>query len=144
MLRSGSTRSTTCSIETDACGAAGRNPGSTTIVSLQRLLTMNREESIAKWERELNAEYNALDTMFCFGTSGWHMIHEHYSGYMFCPENRRSLIGQYLVLQDFVGRCHDFTKETGRTIPYYLGIDTFLEEYKRAVEGCLKNLGEEE
>jgi hypothetical protein len=47
---------------------------------------------------------------------------------MFCKENRLNIIGEYLVWKDFVEDAKKYD------IPYYSGIDTFLEEYKEAVE----------
>nr|UVX74766.1 MAG: hypothetical protein [Bacteriophage sp.] len=51
---------------------------------------------------------------------------------------RKSLIAEYLVWEDFVEDAKKFN------VPYYMGIDSFLKEYKNAVYSCLTNLKEGE
>ena len=77
---------------------------------------------------ELEAEYRGLVQAFGIHSSSWDMIHCHYSPSMFCKENRLSLIGEYLALKYFVERAKKYD------VIYYCGIDTFLAEYKNAVE----------
>lgn len=81
--------------------------------------------------KELENEYEALCTAFCVYLSGWDTIHRNYSRYSFCPENRKILISEYLIWEDFVKRA----KEVG--FEYYCGIDDFLREYRNAVYNCL-------
>lgn len=78
------------------------------------------------YRQELEEEYQQLKAIFGIGR-GWDQIHLNYSRYVFCPANQRSLIAEYLIWEDFVERAkkHD--------VHYYIGIDKFLEEYKRAV-----------
>lgn len=45
-----------------------------------------------------------------------------------------NLIAEYLVWEDFVEDAKKFN------VPYYMGIDSFLKEYKNAVYSCLTNL----
>lgn len=75
--------------------------------------------------------YAHLYDAFGVGSNGWSMIHEHYSPAMFCFENRLNIVGEYLVWKDFVVHAKMFD------VPYYTGIDTFLEEYKDAVARCV-------
>lgn len=77
---------------------------------------------------ELEEDYHHLCEAFGVTKGGWDMIHLHFSPSMFCPENRLSLIGEYLTWKYFV----EHAKKYG--VIYYWGIDKFLEEYKRAVE----------
>lgn len=77
---------------------------------------------------ELKDTYFHLKKAFGVENWGWSQIHEHYSPSIFCKENRLNIIGEYLVWKDFVEDAKKYD------IPYYLGIDTFLEEYKKAVE----------
>ena len=127
-------------------GAAGRNAGST-IVSLQNCITMEITEEYRQRYRErchdeLVARYDALCVAFGVYSGAWSMIHEHYSPSMFCIENRHSLIGEYLVWEEFVRECNKYQEITGERIPFYFGILTFLEEYQRAVFNCLKDVEE--
>lgn len=43
-------------------------------------------------------------------------------------------MAEYLVWEDFVEDAKKFN------VPYYMGIDNFLKEYKNAVYSCLTNL----
>lgn len=81
-----------------------------------------------RFKKELEETYKNLCKAFDVHSSGWSMIHEHYSPSMFCRENRLTIVGEYLVWKDFT----EDAKRYG--VIYYQGIDTFLEEYKHAVE----------
>lgn len=85
-------------------------------------------------QEELREEYDNLCATFGVKKGGWHMLYENYHWAIFCPANRRSIIAQYLIWEEFVERAkkHHFT--------YYYGIDDFLREYRKAVYGCLTNL----
>lgn len=81
-------------------------------------------------KKALLKEYKALSQLYGLNHV-WDMIHYNFSPYIFCKENRASLIAEYLTWQDFVERA----KKAG--FIYYCGIDIFLKEYKRAVESCV-------
>lgn len=83
---------------------------------------------------EVKTEYKNL--MEIFGIKGrcWDMLYLNYSNYTFCPENRKDIIAQYLLLESFAERA----KSVG--FVYYYGIDRFLSQYKSAVYRCLTNL----
>ena len=83
---------------------------------------------------EYTEMYYHLRDAFGITSSGWSMIHEQYSPSMFCRENRLNIVGEYLVWKDFVEHAKKFD------VPYYVGINTFLAEYQRAVERCLTNM----
>lgn len=78
--------------------------------------------------------YNLLFELYGVQSRGWSMLHEQFNRYAFCPDNRESLIAEYLVWKDFVEDAKKFN------VPYYMGIDNFLKEYKNAVYSCLTNL----
>lgn len=78
--------------------------------------------------------YNLLFELYGVQSRGWSMLHEQFNRCVFCPDNRKSLIAEYLVWEDFVEDAKKFN------IPYYMGIDSFLKEYKNAVYSCLTNL----
>lgn len=79
-------------------------------------------------KKELEETYKNLCKAFGVYSSGWDMIHCNFSAAMFCPENRLTIVVEYLVWKDFTQDA----KKYG--VIYYQGIDTFLEEYKHAVE----------
>lgn len=85
-------------------------------------------------KEQLKEEYELLKEIYGINSSCWDMIHTNFSRYSFCPQNRKSLISEYLAWEDFVERA----KKYG--IIYYYGIDEFLKEYKNAVYSCLHNL----
>lgn len=85
-------------------------------------------------KEQLKAEYELLKEIYGVSSRCWDMIHENFSRYSFCPQNRKSLISEYLTWEDFVERA----KKYG--VIYYYGIDEFLKEYKSAVYSCLQNL----
>jgi len=87
-----------------------------------------RIETIRK---ELRTMYAHLAEAFGIYHSSWSQIHENYSPAMFCPANRLQIVGEYLVWKDFVEDAKRYD------IMYYHGIDTFLEEYKHAVESVV-------
>ena len=69
--------------------------------------------------------------MLCelFGVSSrcWDMVHLNYSYQMFCPENQKALIAEYLIWEEFIERAQR------EGFVYYFGIDRFLEQYKLPV-----------
>lgn len=78
-------------------------------------------------KKALLKEYKALSQLYGLNHS-WDMIHCNFSPFMFCKKNRASLIAEYLTWKNFVERAN----KVG--FIYYYGIDTFLSEYKNAVE----------
>ena len=80
----------------------------------------------------LMERYEHLAEAFGIYSRMWDMIHMNFSPSMFCEANRASLIGEYLVWKDFVEQAKKYN------VPYFYGINEFLEEYKTAVESCLK------
>lgn len=81
-------------------------------------------------KEEIVSNYKALCAVFGVGSRSWDGLHLRFSQYVFCPENRLSLVGEYLMWQDFIIRAKEFN------IPYYQGIDDFLKEYREAVMNC--------
>lgn len=79
-------------------------------------------------KEELTEEYITLCKLYDPFNRCWRMMHYNFSSTVFCKENRASLIAEYLTWQDFVKRAN----EVG--FIYYRGIDTFLNEYKNAIE----------
>lgn len=75
--------------------------------------------------------YKAAAELYGVKCSLWSMIHENFSPSMFCEENRKSIISEYLFWEELV---QEMKKEN---VPYYQGIDIFLQEYKNAVYNCL-------
>lgn len=41
--------------------------------------------------------YNLLFELYGVQSRGWSMLHEQFNRYVFCPDNRKSLIAEYLV-----------------------------------------------
>lgn len=84
--------------------------------------------------KEIEEKYKLLVAIFGVNYSVWDMIHTKYTPSMFCIENRKSIIAEYLIWKEFVkdAKAMNFT--------YYCGIDSFLEAYKTAVYSCLKNV----
>lgn len=76
-------------------------------------------------------DYKSLCNYFGVRSSLWTMAHETFSPTMF-RANKNSLIGEYLIWEEFVKRA----KSLG--VIYYYGIDVFLEEYKEAVYSSFK------
>lgn len=77
--------------------------------------------------RLIKEEYGHLKALFGVSSRGWDEIHLNFSRYVFCPANQRNLIAEYLIWEEFVKRAKKYD------VPYYMGIDEFLEEYKNAV-----------
>lgn len=83
-------------------------------------------------ERErIKHQYELLKELYGFDTAAWDMIHTEFNSNVFCEENRKLIISEYLQLEFFVKQA----KAVGFT--YYYGIDDFLKEYKTAVYNCL-------
>lgn len=84
--------------------------------------------------QELNNTYEAMCEIYGVNSRSWDEIHCHFSPYMFCKDNRKSLVAEYLMWEEFVEDAKKYD------IPYYIGIDEFLEKYKDAVYNCLTNI----
>lgn len=89
---------------------------------------------MADQKEQLQTEYELLKEIYGINSGCWSIIHENFSKYSFCPENKKSLISEYLAWEDFTERA----KKLG--VVYYYGIDEFLKKYKKAVYSCLQNL----
>ena len=82
-------------------------------------------------KEQLKQEYKLLAEYYGIYSSIWDQIHTECNRYSFCKENRKLLISEYLIWEELTERLRK------HQIPYYMGIDTFLEEYKEAVYNCL-------
>lgn len=78
-------------------------------------------------KERLEEEYNNLCNLFGIGNGIWDSLYCRFSPSVFCPANRKGIIAQYLLLEEFV------TDAKSVNLIYYQGIDCFLEEYKEAV-----------
>lgn len=85
-----------------------------------------------KHQEKLRKEYQQMADAFGIGTSGWDMLYTKFNSYVFCEDNRPSIIGQYLTWYDFTKMLRE------NNVIYYYGIDEFLKVYKNAVQSCLK------
>lgn len=45
---------------------------------------------------------NQLKELYGIQSSGWSMLHERFNRYVFCEANRKSLIAEYLMWEEFV------------------------------------------
>ena len=77
--------------------------------------------------QELEREYQLMFELYGVQSRMWSMLYENYSNAVFCPENRKDIIQQYLAWEDFTIRAKEYD------VAYYMGIDIFLKEYKNAV-----------
>lgn len=84
----------------------------------------------------LKNEYDNLKQVFGLSSRCWDMIHIKYSQYKFCDANKKALIAEYLIWEEFTQRAKQ------NNFSYYYGIDEFLASYKDAVYSHLTNLGE--
>lgn len=82
-------------------------------------------------KKELKREYDALCILFGVRSVLWSMLYEKFSPFTFCDKNKKDIIAEYLMWEDFVERAKEVD------FVYYYGIDTFLREYKEAVYNCL-------
>lgn len=85
-------------------------------------------------KESVERQYELLKELYGIQSSSWSMLHEQFNRYVFCEANRKSLIGEYLVWEEFVEEAKRLD------VVYYYGIDLFLKEYKNAVYSCLKEL----
>lgn len=82
-------------------------------------------------KENLKKEYDALCRLFGVKSRLWSMLYEKFSPFIFCDKNKKSIITEYLMWEDFVERAKEVN------FVYYYGIDDFLREYKNAVYNCL-------
>lgn len=85
----------------------------------------------------LKARYDLAVEFFGVKSRLWSSLYMFYSPSVFCKENRKSIISEYLFWEEFTLEL----REAG--IVYYCGIDGFLETYRKAVYSCLKNVEED-
>lgn len=81
--------------------------------------------------KELEKEYNALCTAFGVRSVAWSILYQNFSPFIFCDANKKSIIAEYLIWEDFVKRAKEVD------FAYYCKIDDFLREYRNAVYNCL-------
>lgn len=84
----------------------------------------------------MEKEYEMLCSLFGVGSRCWSMVHLNYSYQMFCPKNKKDIIAEYLIWEEFVERAQE------KGFVYYFGIDRFLEQYKLPVYKCLNIVDE--
>lgn len=92
---------------------------------------MTKEE---RWEFERDSwekTYKLFFEAFSVDQPFWDMFWKHFDIYVW-KACKRNAIAQYLEWEYLVPHLKDFG------ITYYSGIDTFLEEWKDAVHGALK------
>lgn len=65
--------------------------------------------------QELEREYQLMFELYGVQSRMWSMLYENYSNAVFCPENRKDIIQQYLAWEDFTIRGQ-FIDEYGRRI----------------------------
>lgn len=85
-------------------------------------------------KESVERQYELLFELYGVQSGGWDMLHRCFNRYVFCEANRKGLIAEYLMWEEFVEDAKKLN------VAYYMGIDTFLEEYKNAVYSCLKGL----
>lgn len=73
-------------------------------------------------KESVERQYELLRELYGIQSSGWSMLHERFNRYVFCEANRKSLIAEYLMWEEFV----EDAKKLG--VVYYYGIDLFLKE----------------
>lgn len=85
----------------------------------------------------LYKEYQRLAKLFGIDSRLWAELYTNFSWYVFCVKNRKYIIMQYLMWEDFAERAKKVN------FIYYFAIDEFLKEYKQPVYRCL-NTGDKE
>ena len=53
-------------------------------------------------KKYVEERYNLLFKLYGVQSRGWSMLHEQFNRYVFCPDNCKSLIVEYLIWEDFV------------------------------------------
>lgn len=77
--------------------------------------------------KQLRNQYEHLCAIFGIGSRSWTELHRRPSIYAFCPANQKSMIAEYLLLEEFAAEAKAWD------VPYYYGIDEFLESYHDVV-----------
>lgn len=85
---------------------------------------------------DLKTRYKLAVEFYGVKSRLWSSLYMFYSPSVFCKENRKSIISEYLFWEEFTQELK------AAVIIYYYGIDRFLDAYKKAVYGCLKNIEE--
>lgn len=83
-------------------------------------------------KQQVERQYELLFEFHGVQSRLWSMLHETFSPSVFCEANRKDIIAEYLTWESFVEEAKQ------HNVPYYMGIDLFLESYKRAVYSRLK------
>ena len=53
-------------------------------------------------KESVERQYELLKELYGIQSSGWSMLHERFNRYVFCEANRKSLIAEYLMWEEFV------------------------------------------
>lgn len=83
---------------------------------------------------QVEEKYNLLIATFDVNCPEWKIVHTKYTPFMFCIANRKAIIAEYLIWEEFVKGAKAINFE------YDPLIDSFLNEYKKTVYACLKNV----
>lgn len=78
-------------------------------------------------KKQLCDQYEHLCAIFGIGNGTWLQLHRKPSPFAFCPANQKSMIAEYLILEEFVADAKAWD------VPYYYGIDEFIESYHDVV-----------
>lgn len=73
-------------------------------------------------KESVERQYELLKELYGIQSSGWSMLHERFNRYVFCEANRKSLIGEYLVWEEFVEEAKRFD------VVYYYGVLKGIQE----------------
>lgn len=84
-----------------------------------------------KDKKTLERRYEQLFEFYGVQSRSWDMLHRRFNRYVFCAANCKGLIAEYLMWEEFVEDAKKLN------VDYYMGIDTFLEEYRNAVYSCI-------
>lgn len=91
---------------------------------------MNKIDEKAYYEHK----YELLFELYGVQSAGWDEIHipsTYMLGYVFCDDNKKALISEYLEWEKFVDNAKRLE------VAYYWGIDKFLSTFKEVVYKCL-------
>jgi hypothetical protein len=72
-------------------------------------------------KESVERQYELLKEFYGIQSSGWSMLHERFNRYVFCEANRKSLIAEYLMWEEFV----EDAKKLGWSI--IMGLTYFLK-----------------
>ena len=90
------------------------------------------DEQAVYMKQQLREQYEHLCAMFGIYSRTWSELHTKMSILAFCPANQKSIIAEYFMLEEFVADA----KAWG--VPYFYGIDEFLEVYHDTIYGRVR------